>query len=103
MHVTDLSATGLATVIIKTLNECGLILSCRIAQCYDGTSVMPGMYNGVQAQVCKLTGSTCVYVHCYAHRVNLVLVNICAKITEVSDFFGLLEAVYSFLCVYNTS
>ena len=47
MHVTDLSATGLATVIIKTLNECGLILSCRIAQCYDGTSVMPGMYNGV--------------------------------------------------------
>ena len=70
-----------------------LILSYCTAQCYDGASVISRMYNGVQAQVRKLAGSACVYVHCYALRVNLVLVDTCAKITEVSNFFGLLEAV----------
>jgi hypothetical protein len=99
VHVTDLTAKGLAEVIVRTLNECGLILSCCIAQCYDGASVMAGINNGVQAKVRELTGSACVYVHCYAHRVNLVLVDTCTRIVDVSDFFGLLEATYAFVSV----
>lgn len=93
-HVRDLSAKGLAEAIAKTLHS--LTLCCCIAQCYDGASVMSGVHNGVQAKFRALTGTACMYVHCYAHKVNLVLVDTCTNISEVSEFFRLLEAVIHF-------
>ena len=42
-------------------------------------------------------GSGCVYIHCYAHRLNLVVVNTASGTKNVNDFFGLMEAVYHFI------
>ena len=40
-----------------------------------------------------------MYIHCYAHRLNLVVVSIARGIVEVNDFWGLLEAMYRFFSV----
>lgn len=40
-----------------------------------------------------------LYVHCYAHESNLVLCHTCRGITEATEFFSLLESLYSFFSV----
>ena len=44
-----------------------------VAQTYDGVSSMSGCYNGLQAIVKENIGSHVIYIHCYAHTLNLVL------------------------------
>lgn len=44
--------------------------------CFDGASTMSGHVAGVQAK-CKEQNNKLVYVHCYAHSLNLVLVDAC--------------------------
>ena len=41
----------------------------------------------------------CPYVHCYAHRLNIVLVDVSKAVDSVSKAFGLLEAIYAFQSV----
>jgi hypothetical protein len=47
MPVTDLSAAGLATTIMKFLSAVTLPVTSCIAQSYEGASVMSGVNNGV--------------------------------------------------------
>ncbi|CAN8006789.1 unnamed protein product, partial [Ixodes pacificus] len=44
--------------------------------CFDGASTVSGHVSGVQAE-CKEQNNKIVYVHCYAHCLNLVLVDGC--------------------------
>ncbi|XP_050307697.1 uncharacterized protein LOC126744367 [Anthonomus grandis grandis] len=43
-----------------------------VGQCYDGASVMAGHLNGLQHKV-KEKAPKAIFVHCLAHRLNLVL------------------------------
>ena len=86
---------------MRQLGQLGLDPSKCISQCYDRVSVMSGHLTGVQAIVQRTLGRGCLYVHCYAHRHNLVLVETARGNNDVNNFFGLLEAVYRFFfCVY---
>ena len=38
-----------------------------------------------------------MYIHCYAHILNLVLVDSVKSVPAASDFFALLEALYVFV------
>lgn len=69
-------------------------LKC-VAQTYDGAAVMSGAVGGVQAHFRKKHPEA-VYVHCYAHELNLVLCHTCRAISEAREFFEMLESVYSF-------
>jgi hypothetical protein len=95
----DLSAEKLSQEIANCLKTNGLDLKLCIAQCYDGASVMSGEFNGVQEKFRVLSGSPCIYVHCYAHKVNLVLVDVCAAIQPAGDMFGMLGAIHNYLTV----
>lgn len=59
---------------------------------------MSGSVRGVQARF-REKHPEAVYVHCYAHDLNLVLCHTCKAIPEASDFFYLLENLYSFYSV----
>lgn len=59
---------------------------------------MSGATGGVQARF-QTHHPEAVYVHCYAHELNLVLCHTCKAIKEASDFFDTLEAVHSFFSV----
>ena len=45
----------------------------------------------------KKSKSPCLYVHCYAHKLNLALVYVCSDIRVLSDVLGLMQAIHSFL------
>ena len=44
-----------------------------VAQTYDVASNMSGCYNGLQAIIKERIGKHILYVHCYAHSLNLEL------------------------------
>ncbi|XP_060863377.1 zinc finger MYM-type protein 1-like [Metopolophium dirhodum] len=74
-----------------------------IAVCFDGAATMAGNINGVQAK-CKNKNKNILHVHCYAHCLNLTLMDaVCAnaKYSEVNkcvfDFLGTVQFIYSFI------
>ena len=71
----DLTAEGLSQLILDNLRKCGLdYCNNLIGQGYDGASVMSGRHKGVAALI-KETAISAIYIHCHAHRLNLVLVD----------------------------
>ena len=86
----------LSAYILDTLKCVGLDPTCIVSQGYDGASVMSGRCSGVQ-QLIKEVAPQALYVHCYAHCLNLALVDTTRSITEASDFFALMETLYVFM------
>ena len=68
-----------------------------LAESYDGASVMSGNNEGVQQLMREC--APYVYVHCFAHRLNLALVASCKAVAEASACFSLLEHLYVFTSV----
>ena len=53
-------------------------------QCYDGAANMSGEFTGVQARV-KAVEARAVFIHCTAHRLNLVVKEALDGVREVRD------------------
>ena len=79
-------ADDIAALIIRFLEE-HQCLDIVVAQCYDGAAVMASGINGVQAKV-KERAPTALFIHCYAHRLNLVLTQGASKLRECRIFFS---------------
>lgn len=92
----ELNAKALFEFIKKTLAACGINIQNCIAQTYDGASVMSGHQNGVQAIFQKEVPKA-LYTHCYNHRLNLVIVDVCKNIPEIEQFITLLQQLYNFV------
>lgn len=71
-------------------------LNKLVSQGYDGASVMSGNCTGVQTRVRQFTPHA-VYIHCYAHVLNLVLVDSIKSVKSAYEFFTLLEVLYVFM------
>ena len=57
---------------------------------------MSGRCSGVQQRI-RAVAPMAVYVHCYAHCLNLVLVDSTKSVPEAAEFFALLEILYVFM------
>ena len=57
-----------------------------VGQCYDGASVMAGHLNGLQKKI-KDKAPQALFVHCLAHRLNLVLQQSFTNISKCRIFF----------------
>jgi len=92
------NAEGLATYILSTLNinKHKIDTSAIISQGYDGASVMSGCCTDVQQRI-KQVAPQAVYVHCYAHCLNLVLLDTIKIVPEAAEFFALMEALNVFI------
>ena len=71
-------------------------LNKLVSQGYDGASVMSGNCTGVQTRVRQFAPHA-VYIHCYAHVLNLVLVDSIKSVKSAYEFFTLLEVLYVFM------
>ncbi|XP_038062619.1 zinc finger MYM-type protein 1-like [Patiria miniata] len=71
-----------------------------VRQGYDGAAVMSGAVSGVATRIQEVASSA-VYVHCYAHRFNLVIVDACKTVKEAASFFALLQQLYVFVSGSN--
>ncbi|XP_022178868.1 zinc finger MYM-type protein 1-like [Myzus persicae] len=74
-----------------------------LSVCFDDASTMAGKIGGVQTK-CKEQYSSIKYVHCYAHCLNLALVDsVCDKSKNsnrnklVFNFFGTIQFIYNFI------
>lgn len=67
-----------------------------IGQSYDGAASMRGAYNGLQAIV-KEHNSSAIYVWCWAHKFNLVIVDAVSSCSQARDLFGTLETLYDYI------
>lgn len=76
-------AQALSKQIFDYFKVCNLSDKAQIiGQSYDGAYVMAGKFNGVQAKI-QNKYSFAIYTQCMAHRVNLVVVDMC-KFVKVS-------------------
>ena len=92
----ELNANYLKDKLVQVLNMCNIAPSNCVGQTYDGASVMSGVRQGVQS-LFRQSAPMAVYIHCYNHRLNLVIVD-CVKSVKLADrFFGMLEALYVFM------
>ena len=82
-HATSLDAEGLTGFILENLNKWGIAVENCISQSYDGASVMSGVSNGVQTRI-REHSRWALYIHCYAHRLNLAVVDTCKSIREAA-------------------
>lgn len=73
-------ADFLTTEILKFLQKSELSHLNIIAQSHDGAAVMSGHLGGVQAKI-KEKYPTAIFTHCMAHRLNLVVVDMCKYVT----------------------
>ena len=81
--------------LLQLLEKFGLNPKLIRGQAMDGCSVMSGAHGGLQALVRQISPSA-LYVHCMAHRLNLMLVKASRSSVPMKSFFGLLESLYSF-------
>ncbi|KAL4127147.1 hypothetical protein QTP88_011345 [Uroleucon formosanum] len=98
VELNEVNAQALYDGIIFFLNNVGLDTSHCVSQSYDGASVMSA-FSSVQTKIRELAQNLCPYIHCHAHRLNLVLVDVTKNIQEVDEILGLLEAIYTFQSV----
>ncbi|XP_060855035.1 zinc finger MYM-type protein 1-like [Metopolophium dirhodum] len=66
-----------------------------IAQTYDGAAVMSGQHNGLQSLV-RSKYENAIFVHCYAHKLNLVIKQSVEYIKDCKIFFSTLSGLSSF-------
>ena len=57
-----------------------------VSQCYDGAAVMGGCCSGVQQQIRTFTPQA-FHIHCYAHCLNLALVDCSKSVSLAWEFF----------------
>lgn len=57
---------------------------------------MSGSNKGVQ-QIVRQFAPLAMYTHCYAHRLNLVLLDSCKMVEDANEFFNVLEKLYVFV------
>jgi len=93
VEATSLTAETLTSYLISTLTEHGLDPAFIVSQGYDGGSVMSGTCSGMQQRLKEVSPSV-VYIHCYAHKLNLAIVDCVKSIQFACDFFCLLEVLY---------
>jgi len=91
----DLTAESLTAYLVSTLTKYHLDPACVVSQGYDGAAVMSGGCSGVQHRM-KEVAPYAAYVHCYAHTLNLTLVDCVKSVQCACDFFCLLKALYVF-------
>ena len=67
-----------------------------VFQGYDGAFVFNCNCTGVQTRL-KEVAPYATYIHCYAHSLNLVLVDCAKAIPHAAEFFCLMESLYVFI------
>jgi hypothetical protein len=83
-------------LVKKVMTDHGLELDDIVGECFDGASNMSGVRKGVAARMkeCSPRG---VYVHCYAHILNLALQDTMSDVEPLRNALGTLQSLYNFL------
>ena len=90
----DRRASAIAQYVLGILQKFDCVEKL-VAQIYDGASVMSSELNGVQAKI-KEKVPEAMFLHCYARKLNLVLLHLAKCMPECKAFFETLEGLSAF-------
>lgn len=90
------TANDYFVIIKKLMEEYKLDISLCRGQAYDGANTMSGRFSGLQSKI-KDVSPLALYIHCCAHNLNLVLIDSIRSSINAVSFFGILEALYTFI------
>ena len=97
MKADGLDSQSVMAVLKERLDGMGVDSpSYLIAQCYDGASVMSGRLEKLQALMREPICPLAIYVHCWAHPLNLVVVSCVYGIDKAARFFENMQSPYKF-------
>ena len=83
-------------IIVDVLLRVNLDIKLIIGQSYDGASTMSGQHGGVQALI-QEKAPMAAYVHCYAHRLDLVLQEAGREVPMIRDAMNLVHDISAYL------
>lgn len=92
----DLRAEALGLIVINALKSYGVDVKKIVAQCYDGANVMSGDFGGMQVVVSRELGRNIPYIHCFNHRLHLVIREILRTVSDARTFFDQVQMTYKF-------
>uniref|UniRef100_A0A803KFL2 DUF4371 domain-containing protein n=1 Tax=Xenopus tropicalis TaxID=8364 RepID=A0A803KFL2_XENTR len=95
INVKSTTGEALYLSLKEQLEKVSLSVNNIIGCSFDGAAKMSGCYNGVQAHIRNVSCSS-VYTWCYAHILNLVIMDITQCVIHVKSLFGLLEKTACF-------
>ena len=95
-----LTVDSLSDAIQDELKQIGVSIHNLVGQGYDGAAVMSGKCADVQEKVRTIVPQA-LYVHCFAHRLNFVIVQVVKSVVPVADSFAVLQLGYNFLSGSN--
>ena len=93
-EATTCTAEGLTDHILATLKQFDLDPQHIVSQGYDGAAVMSGKCSGVQERL-REAAPYAVYIHCYVHTLNLVLIDSTKILPCAREFL-----LYLNICMY---
>lgn len=91
-HVKDTTSEALKNALYCILDRYKLSISRIRGQGYDGASNMRGEFNGLQRKILD-ENPYAFYVHCYAHRLQLVIVSVASSCSSINDFFEYISLI----------
>ncbi|XP_058780373.1 uncharacterized protein LOC131654011 [Vicia villosa] len=91
-HVKDTTSEALKDALYGILDKYTLSISRIRGQGYDGASNMRGEFNGLQRKILD-ENPYAFYVHCYAHRLQLVVVSVASSCSSIHDFFEYISLI----------
>ena len=92
--IDDRRASAIAQYVLGILQKFNSVKKL-VAQTFDGSSVMSSEFNGMQANI-KEDVPEAMFLHCYAHKLNLVLLHSAKCMRECKAFFKTLEGLSAF-------
>ncbi|CAF4122768.1 unnamed protein product, partial [Rotaria magnacalcarata] len=96
IKLNEFDAQTLTDEIVKFLSSLNIDLNYCIAMCFDGASVLSGKHAGVQALLRQQHIPNAIYVHCYAHKLNLVICNVTKSVPCLSEFYSIISKIYTY-------
>lgn len=90
-----MDAETFTKLMLESLAKYGLDAAKIICQCYDGVAVMNGYKSGVAKRLQDLLNKTIPYIHCFNHRLRLVIVETVKIIQSIKEFFEQIQLIYT--------
>lgn len=98
LHTTlDASGLGMFNVFLSVTEKYQINWKTQLcAQAYDGAASMQGQYSGLRTRI-QQENPNALYIWCFAHQLNLVIVDMCDCSTETKVFLGDVQSVNDFM------
>ena len=90
----DRSAPGILELMLKSLKKIDL-KGGVVSQCYDGANVMSGVNAGLQKLLSEYVRRLVIYVHCFCHRLALVVRDSLKSIPFINDHYDTVSCLYT--------